>query len=278
MSLHKLANMHRLQVLKPIVTSGSGLGIKRAYVNERVLTCTINPKDPLEVFDVQAQRTPLIPHKVYFDKDPELTLDRRLRWLGVGRDTVMRIAAVPFNVGAQSRLWTMRANSRGSDNIGPDKVAQPMQLVQGKVPEGYIQVWLESGDGGEDGPGTMTQRWLSPEEYQELLSDAGRVGISAPPEPIQEPREEIVQDGIETFITLDMAAATVQRSKNTLRKYMGRKRDPLPDPDIQGMGGKPSEWRWDSIRPWLEHEFGRKLPENYPGSRLTREPAQAGPS
>jgi hypothetical protein len=72
------------------------------------------------------------------------------------------------------------------------------------------------------------------------------------------------------YVTLDMAAATVQRSKRTLQKAIGRDRHPLPDPDIQGMGGKANEWLWDAIRPWLEREYNRKLPAVYPGAMPPR--------
>jgi len=65
-------------------------------------------------------------------------------------------------------------------------------------------------------------------------------------------------------ITLDQMAAMVSRSKRTLEKLIGRKKNPLPDPDIPGGGGKPNEWLWERIRPWLEGEYGRQLPETFP--------------
>src|SRR5262249_23319983 len=69
-------------------------------------------------------------------------------------------------------------------------------------------------------------------------------------------------------VTLDGMAAIVNRSKRTLEKRIARKRNPLPQPDIEGGGGKPHEWLWPSVRPWLEQEFGRKLPERFPGGRF----------
>jgi hypothetical protein len=64
-------------------------------------------------------------------------------------------------------------------------------------------------------------------------------------------------------------AAMIPRSKKTLENRKARRTNPLPAPDIEGGGGKPDEWLWSRIRPWLEQEFGRPLPEHFPqlGSR-----------
>jgi hypothetical protein len=70
------------------------------------------------------------------------------------------------------------------------------------------------------------------------------------------------------YVTLDQMAASVSRSKRTLEKRKGSKKDPLPSPDVKGGGGKPDEWLWERVRPWLEREFGRKLPGQFPGDRF----------
>jgi hypothetical protein len=70
------------------------------------------------------------------------------------------------------------------------------------------------------------------------------------------------------YVTLDNLAAIVSRSKRTLEKRKVRERNPLPPPDVEGGGGRPDEWLWPTIRPWLEQEFGRKLPERFPGDRF----------
>jgi hypothetical protein len=62
-------------------------------------------------------------------------------------------------------------------------------------------------------------------------------------------------------------AALVQRCKSTLEKLKQRQDNPLPDPDIRGGGGKRDEWLWSRIRPWLEKEFDRRLPEKLPRRR-----------
>jgi hypothetical protein len=69
------------------------------------------------------------------------------------------------------------------------------------------------------------------------------------------------------YVTLDQIAAVVSRSKRTVEKLLTRKKNPMPTPDIEGGGGKPNEWEWATIQPWLEKEFGRNLPERYPALR-----------
>lgn len=68
----------------------------------------------------------------------------------------------------------------------------------------------------------------------------------------------------EQYVTLDQAAAMVRRSKRTLERYKKRHRVPMPAPHVKGGGGRPAFWAWDEIRPWLEQEFGFRLPEEFP--------------
>jgi hypothetical protein len=72
------------------------------------------------------------------------------------------------------------------------------------------------------------------------------------------------------LVTLDQAAAMVSRSKRTLEHYKRHKTKQLPDPDSSGGGGRADEWKWSTIRPWLEQVFNRKLPERYPRRRPSR--------
>jgi hypothetical protein len=66
------------------------------------------------------------------------------------------------------------------------------------------------------------------------------------------------------YVDLDQIAAIVNRSKSHLEKLKRRLKNPLPDPDVRGGGGKKDEWIWSRIRPWLEAEFNRHLPEAFP--------------
>jgi hypothetical protein len=68
-------------------------------------------------------------------------------------------------------------------------------------------------------------------------------------------------------VTLDQAAAIVHRSKRTLEKHMTREKNPLPAPDTRGVGGHANEWVWATLRPWLEREYCKPLPEHFPGLR-----------
>jgi hypothetical protein len=69
-------------------------------------------------------------------------------------------------------------------------------------------------------------------------------------------------------VTLLQMAGIVNRSKRTLERFTTKQGFPLPD--VQGTGGKPSEWRWSVVRPLLESEYGRNLPEIFPGDRFAK--------
>ena len=76
-------------------------------------------------------------------------------------------------------------------------------------------------------------------------------------------RSEQEAEILDTYVSLDQAAAMVGRTMGALRAYSD-----LPDPDIEGGGrGQRHEWLWSKIRPWLESKFGRKLPERFPDVR-----------
>jgi hypothetical protein len=66
------------------------------------------------------------------------------------------------------------------------------------------------------------------------------------------------------YVTLDQIAAYVKYSKRTLERAKSRKKNPLPLPAIDGGGGKRDEWLWHEVRPWLEQEYGKRLPERFP--------------
>jgi hypothetical protein len=72
----------------------------------------------------------------------------------------------------------------------------------------------------------------------------------------------------ECYVTLVQMASIVNRTKRTLERLV--KKQDFPLPDVDGGGGKPNEWRWAVVRPVLESEYGRKLPEVFPGDRFAR--------
>jgi hypothetical protein len=69
------------------------------------------------------------------------------------------------------------------------------------------------------------------------------------------------------YVTLDQAAAIINRNKKTLERYLNDpsyKKHKMPPPEVEGGGGKPHEWLWSTLRPWLEETFGRQLPDRFP--------------
>lgn len=66
------------------------------------------------------------------------------------------------------------------------------------------------------------------------------------------------------YVTLDQMAALVNRSKKTLERAMNAANSDMPKPDVEGGGGRPHEWRWNRIRPWLETKYARLLPKQFP--------------
>jgi hypothetical protein len=85
---------------------------------------------------------------------------------------------------------------------------------------------------------------------------AGRKGTT--------PAEASHAANVESLVTLQQAAAMVSRSKKTLERC---KRN-MPMPKVSGGGGKPDEWEWAELRPWLEERFDRKLPERFPADKF----------
>jgi len=71
---------------------------------------------------------------------------------------------------------------------------------------------------------------------------------------------------VDCYVTLQQAAAIVSRSKRTLEKHKAE----MPAPRISDGGGKPDEWAWSELRPWLEKYSGRILPERFPADQFRK--------
>jgi hypothetical protein len=63
-------------------------------------------------------------------------------------------------------------------------------------------------------------------------------------------------------------AGIVSRSKRTIERLAAKTSFPLPD--VAGGGGKPNEWKWSMVKPILESEYGRKLPEVFPTDTISQ--------
>jgi hypothetical protein len=83
---------------------------------------------------------------------------------------------------------------------------------------------------------------------------------------IEEQQDE-APDEAEQYVTLDQAAAMVNRGKKHLERCMNKQGSNAPPPDVEGGGGRAHEWRWSVLRPWLEKTFGKKLPKHFPSLR-----------
>lgn len=97
---------------------------------------------------------------------------------------------------------------------------------------------------------------LLPDAPQDAQSDPREAATNPPPsrESTQTPPVDLPD-----LVTLDQAAARVHRSKRTLERY--KTAGGLPDPAIEGGGGRPDLWDWFVIRPWLMKTFNMNLPE-----------------
>ncbi|HEX5104212.1 MAG TPA: hypothetical protein VFV87_10400 [Pirellulaceae bacterium] len=96
----------------------------------------------------------------------------------------------------------------------------------------------------------------------ERLQTAARV-IRAELEPLPPPRDNEPSD---CYVTLNQMAAIVQKGKRTLERL--KTNGKIPAPDVAGGGGKHDLWRWSVVRPILETEYERPLPEIFPAARF----------
>ena len=78
-------------------------------------------------------------------------------------------------------------------------------------------------------------------------------------------RQPTFQDA-KYHVTLRQMAAIVSKSKSTIEKLKNDGK--LPTPDVKGKRGQANEWLWSNVRPILEKEYNRKLPEIFPADRF----------
>ncbi len=78
-----------------------------------------------------------------------------------------------------------------------------------------------------------------------------------------------IEDSTECLVTLSQAAAMVQRSKRTLEGYT--RKPGFPQHRVKGKKGQPSLYAWNELRPFLQEQFARDLPEQFPADRFRRD-------
>jgi hypothetical protein len=116
---------------------------------------------------------------------------------------------------------------------------------------------------GYRGPGAA-DGWRTVVDERHNLAREALAGLKRV---IEEQHGEAAPVEPEQYVTLDQAAALVNRAKKTLERRLNRQGSDAPPPDVEGGGGRAHEWRWSALRPWLEQTYGKKLPERFPSRR-----------
>jgi hypothetical protein len=113
---------------------------------------------------------------------------------------------------------------------------------------------------------------LLPDAFRLLTDAANASGNQAPPPRENEQPAAAPASGTVTpeapaelpdLVRLDQAAAAVHVSKRTLERC--KTQGTLPEPTVEGGGGRPALYDWKIMRPWLTKKFGVILPERYFG-------------
>jgi hypothetical protein len=110
------------------------------------------------------------------------------------------------------------------------------------------------------------KRWarMSQAERQPWIKEAIRVLSQSEPAPGPPAAVDPKPDAASPLVTLAQMSGMVRQSKKTLTRWKNDEDSTLPEPDIEGGGGKPDLWRWDRVRSCLEARFGCVLPEQFP--------------
>lgn len=111
---------------------------------------------------------------------------------------------------------------------------------------GRVLGWLE------DEAGCEVNRVLA-EDLTGLVSGVTSIPTSSP---IVDPTQ---------YVTKWQLAMLVKKSTKTLDRALARTRNPMPQPDVPGGGGRAAEWIYTNVRDWLVEEYGKFLPVRYPG-------------
>jgi hypothetical protein len=85
------------------------------------------------------------------------------------------------------------------------------------------------------------------------------IKVPDPFEPMQEAQVEMPD-----LVTLDQAAAAAHKSKRSLERH--KTKGTLPEPVVEGGGGKHALYDWNVMRPWLTKTYSVILPEKFPAN------------
>jgi hypothetical protein len=186
-------------------------------------------------------------------------LDSNEGWYYLGRTLVMRFPSISPHGFYFSRVfhdshegrWFLRGSFAENDDFG--QAADSGFHDRFGIAREFIQV--------------------PPDQVVALAVRVGRLD-SFPPEIHGKADEELLAAAVPLpeLLTLDQAAALVNRSTRSLERY---KRRGMPKPRVLGGGGKPHEYPWPEMREWLSKTFDRPIPvESIDRFKHTKQPAR----
>jgi hypothetical protein len=160
------------------------------------------------------------------------------------------VRGVVEDPGTEDLLTYVRWLVRNSHIRGLVKACRCLRREYSDMHKRAVPYWSGDIDEGTD----------EAEDVQTLEMDRPTQQQAGPP-PVDEPG---ALERFSDLVTLAQVAAAVHKSKRTLedRKTKGT----LPEPVVEGGGGKTALYDWKVMRPWLEREFGMILPERFPGN------------
>jgi hypothetical protein len=134
-------------------------------------------------------------------------------------------------------------------------------LRKAGIPERYIGDDLET---IAEQAGLADREFAGQQDFEAALSAwaLNRAAELAALRPI--PDAPKAGGGTAFCVRLSQAAAMVSRNKRTLAGWQASDKD-FPLPVVEGGGGRPAEWEWATLRPYLERKTGKKLPRYHPG-------------
>jgi hypothetical protein len=125
--------------------------------------------------------------------------------------------------------------------------------------DAHEAIYLLAGEVGVD-PSRMTARDLMTMAIGRRLAEVRQATLTATAVAAGTPAASAAPQ----YVTLSDIRTFLRVSKSKTKRWKTRPINPMPPPDVHGGAGKADEWVWSKIRPWLETETDRKLPERFP--------------
>ncbi len=129
--------------------------------------------------------------------------------------------------------------------LAPPKVRELRRQLEREIADAKIEALADVALH----PGEVARSKYDAERLKRFWSDIGH-----------EPNVDDESRTVPQLVKLDQMASIVNRNKKTLERFKAK----MPPPDIDGGGGKPDEWNWATVRPLLQEQYNRVLPERFP--------------